>query len=183
VRYWYLCRLQVYVSVNLASLALQAGPGHLGNGLGHLWPAEPGCDEVVGRIPGWCIECSDWKTTSLCWIGTSGRNTPVETSPSSVVSPTDWVVICSLEEFVISATSGQVRWSAAIAEKSTGCASAMAARMGRSVAASPSSGQSSAMGAGEGVGCVAAAARAQKADGSGRPLLHFPGPVCVGCLR
>jgi hypothetical protein len=49
VRYWYLCRLQVYVSVNFASLALQAGPGHLGNGLGHLWPAEPSCDEAGGR--------------------------------------------------------------------------------------------------------------------------------------
>ena len=98
----------------------------------------------VARTPGWCIECSDWKTASLCWIGTSGRDTPGETSPSSVVSPTAWVVICNVEEFVISATSGQVRWAAAIAEKSTGCTSAMAARMGRSGAASPSSGQSSA---------------------------------------
>ncbi len=104
----------------------------------------------VARTPGWCIECSDWKTASLCWIGTSGRNTPVETSPSSVVSATAWVVICSVEEFVISATSGQVHWAAAIAEKSTGCASAMAARMGRSGVANPSSGQSSAVGAGEG---------------------------------
>ncbi len=49
VRYWYLCRLQVYVSVNFAPLALQAGPGHLGNGLGHLGPAEPGGDEAAGR--------------------------------------------------------------------------------------------------------------------------------------
>jgi hypothetical protein len=70
----------------------------------------------VARTPGWCIECSDWKTASLCWIGTSGRNTPVETSPSSVVSPTAWVVICSVEEFVISATSWQVRCAAAIAD-------------------------------------------------------------------
>jgi hypothetical protein len=37
------------VSVNLAPLALHAGPGHLGDGLGHLWPAEPSCDEVAGR--------------------------------------------------------------------------------------------------------------------------------------
>jgi hypothetical protein len=115
----------------------------------------------VACTPGWCIECSDWKTASLCWIGTSGRNTPVEMSPSSVVSPTAWVVICSVEEFIISATSGQVRWVAAIAEKSPGCASAMAARMGRSGAASPSSGQSSAVEAGEGRwldggGCAAA---------------------------
>jgi hypothetical protein len=84
----------------------------------------------VACTPGWCIECSDWKTASLCWIGTSGRNTPVETSPSSVVSPTVWVVICSVEEFIISDTSRQVRCAAAIAKKSTGCASAMAARMG-----------------------------------------------------
>ncbi len=49
VRYRYLCRLKVYVSVNFAPLALQAGPGHLGNGLGHLWPAEPSCDEAAGR--------------------------------------------------------------------------------------------------------------------------------------
>jgi hypothetical protein len=41
VRYWYLCRLQVYVSVNFAPLALQAGPGHLG-------PAELGGDEAAG---------------------------------------------------------------------------------------------------------------------------------------
>jgi hypothetical protein len=84
----------------------------------------------VARTPGWCIECSDWKTASLCWIGTSGRNTPVETSPSSVVSPTVWVVICSVEEFIISDTSRQARCTSAIAEKSTVCASAMAARMG-----------------------------------------------------
>ncbi len=96
----------------------------------------------VARTPRWCIECSNWKTASLCWIGTSGWNTLVETSPSSVVSPTVWVVICSVEEFIISATSGQARCAAAIAEKSTGCASVMAARMGRSGAASPSSGQS-----------------------------------------
>ncbi len=57
----------------------------------------------VARNPGWCIECSDWKTASLCCIGTSGRNTTVK---SSVVSPTVWVVICSVEEFIISATSG-----------------------------------------------------------------------------
>ncbi len=71
----------------------------------------------VARTPGWRIECSDWKTPSLCCSGTSGRNTPVETSPSNVVSPTAWVVICNVGEFVIAATSGQDRWSAAIAEK------------------------------------------------------------------
>jgi hypothetical protein len=59
-------------------------------------------------------------------------------------------VICSVVEFIISATSGQVRCAAAIAKKSTGCALAMAAKMGHSGAASPSSGQSSAVGAGEG---------------------------------
>jgi hypothetical protein len=53
-------------------------------------------------------------------------------------------------EFSISATSGQARCAAAIAEKSTGCASAMAAKVGRSGAASPSSSQSSAARAGEG---------------------------------
>jgi hypothetical protein len=71
----------------------------------------------VARTPGWCIECSDWKTASLCWMGMSGRKTPVETSPSTVSSPTAWVVICSLVEFIISATSGQDRCAAAIAEK------------------------------------------------------------------
>ncbi len=104
----------------------------------------------VARTLGWCIECSDLKTASLCWSGTSGRNTPVETSPSNVVSPTAWVVICNVGELVISATSGQDRWAAAIAKESTGCASAMAARMGRSGVASPSSGQSSAAGVGDG---------------------------------
>jgi hypothetical protein len=83
-------------------------------------------------------------------MGTSGRNTPVETSPSSVSSQTAWVVICCVVESIISATSGQARCAAAIAEKSTGCASAMAATMGCSGVASPSSGQSSAARAGEG---------------------------------
>jgi len=115
----------------------------------------------VARTPGWGMEWSDLKTASLCWSGTSGWNTPVETSPSNVVSPTVWVVICNAGELVIAATSGQDRWSAAIAEKSTGCASAMAARNGRSVAARPSSGQSSAAEVGEGCcsgggGCAAA---------------------------
>ena len=126
VRYWYLCRLQVYLSVNFASLALQAGPGHLGNGLGHLWPAEPGGDEAAGRSHSRVV----YRVQRLENRFRSGRNTPVETSPSTVVSPTAWVVICSVEDFVISANSGQVRWAAAIAEKSTGCASAMAARIG-----------------------------------------------------
>jgi hypothetical protein len=104
----------------------------------------------VAHTPGWCIACSDWKTASLCWMGTSGRNTPDETSPSSVLSPTAWVVICSVVEFIISATSGQVRFAAAIAKKSTSCASATAAKMGCSCVASHSSGQSSAARAGEG---------------------------------
>jgi hypothetical protein len=91
------------------------------------------------------MECSDWKTTSLCWMGTRGRNTPVETFPSSVSLPTVWVVICSVVEFTISATSGQDLCAAAIAEKSTGCASAMEAKMGHSGATRPSSGQSSAV--------------------------------------
>ncbi len=77
-------------------------------------------------------------------MGTSGRNTPVETSPSSVSPPTTWVVICSVVEFIIFATSEQDRCAAAIAEKSISCASVMAAKMGCSGAARPSSGQSSA---------------------------------------
>jgi hypothetical protein len=52
LRYRYLCRLQVDVSVNFAPLALQADPGHLGNGLGHLWPAEPGGDEAPALLGG-----------------------------------------------------------------------------------------------------------------------------------
>jgi hypothetical protein len=40
------------------------------------------------RTPGWCMECSDWKTASLYWMGTRGRNTPVETSPSREASLT-----------------------------------------------------------------------------------------------
>ncbi len=137
----------------------------------------------VARTPGWCIECSDWKTASLCCSGTSGRNTPIETSPSNAVSPTAWVVICNAGELVIAATSGQVRWSAAIAEKSAGCASAMAARMGRSGVASPSSGQSSAAEVGEGRwlgggGCVAAGGGWLKASAT-----TFSWPGCVGCLR
>jgi hypothetical protein len=58
-------------------------------------------------------------------------------------------------EFIISFTSGQDRCAAAIAEKSTACASAMAARIGRSGAARPSSGQSSAVGAEEVGSCWA----------------------------
>jgi hypothetical protein len=81
----------------------------------------------VASTLGWCMECSDWKTASLCWMGTRGRATPVETSPSRESSPTGWVGICSVVEFIISATSGQDHCAAAIAEKSTGCASVMAA--------------------------------------------------------
>ncbi len=143
MRYWYLCRLQVYVSVNFASLALQAGPGHLGNGLGHLWPAESSCDEAAGRSHSRVVYRVQRLEDCFSVLGRyQQRNTPVETSPSSVVSPPAWVVICSVDEFFISATSRQDRWAAAIAEKSTGCASTMAARMGRSRAASHSSGQS-----------------------------------------
>ena len=91
----------------------------------------------VARTPGWCIACSDWKTASLCWMGTSGRNTPVETSSSSVSSLTALVVICSVVEFIISANSGQDRCAAAIAAKLIGCASVMAAKMGCSGDASP----------------------------------------------
>jgi hypothetical protein len=47
------------------------------------------------------MECSDWKTPSLYWMGTSGQNTPVEKSPSREASPTAWVVICSVMEFII----------------------------------------------------------------------------------
>jgi hypothetical protein len=134
----------------------------------------------VARTSGWCIECSDWKTASLCWIGTSGRNTPVERSPSSVMSPTVWVVICSVEEFIISATSRQARCAAAIAEKSTSWASAMAVRMGRSGAASPSSCQSSAVRAGEGHwlsggGCAVAEGGRLKASAT---TFSWPG-VCL----
>jgi hypothetical protein len=39
-----------------------------------------------------------------------------------VSPPTAWVVICSVVEFIISATFGQDCRTAAIAEKSTGCA-------------------------------------------------------------
>jgi hypothetical protein len=95
----------------------------------------------------------DWKTGSLYWMGTSGRNTPVETSPSRETSLTAWVVICSVVEFIISASSGQKCCAAAITEKLTACALAMAAKMGRSGVTRPSSGQSSAVGAGE-IGCA-----------------------------
>ncbi len=139
------------MSVNFASLALQAGPGHLGNGLGHLWPAEPSCDEAAGRPHPRVVYRVQRPENRLPVLERYQRaEHPVETSPSSVASLTAWVVICNVGELVISATSGQDRWAAAIAEKSTGCASAMAARMGRSGVASPSSGQSSAAGVGEG---------------------------------
>jgi hypothetical protein len=58
-------------------------------------------------------------------------------------------VICSVVEFIISATSGQDRCAAAIAEKLISCASAIVAKMGCSGAARPSSSQSSAARAGE----------------------------------
>jgi hypothetical protein len=103
----------------------------------------------VDRTPGWWMECSDWKTASLYSMGTSGRNTPVERSPSGEASLTACVVICSVLEFI----SGPDRCAAAIAAKSTACTSAMATRIGRSGAARPSYGQSSAVGAEE-VGCA-----------------------------
>jgi hypothetical protein len=136
----------------------------------------------VACTPRWCMACSDWKTASLCWMGTSGRNTPVEMTPSRVSSPTGWVVICSVVEFIISVTSGQARCAAAIAEKSTGCASEMAARMGHSGAASPSSGQSSEVRAGEGHllgdgGCAVAEGGRLKASAT---TFSWPG-VCQMC--
>ncbi len=121
------------MSVNFASLALQAGPGHLGNGLGHLWPAEPSCDEAAGRPHPRVVYRVQRPENRL-----------------PVLERYQRVVICNVGELVISATSGQDHWTVAIAEKSTGCASAMAARMGGSEVASPSSGQSSAAGVGEG---------------------------------
>ncbi len=156
VRNWYLCRLQVYVSVNFASLALQARPGHLGNGLGHLWPAEPGGDEVAGsshsrvvyrvqrlenRFP---VLDRYQRAEHPC------RNVPEHSSVSVCLG-------CDLQRGGV----WQVPWVEAIAEKLTGCASAMAARIGQSGAASPSSGQSSAVEAGDGRwlgggGCAAA---------------------------
>jgi hypothetical protein len=99
----------------------------------------------VDCTPGWWMECSNWKTASLYWMGTSGRNTPVEMSPSREASPTACVVICRVLEFIISFTSVQDRCAAAIAEKSTACVSATAARIGRSGVTRPSSGQSSAV--------------------------------------
>ncbi len=115
--------------------------------------------------------------SSLSWMGTSGRNAPVETSPSSVSSPTAWVVICS--ELIIFTPSGQDRCAAAIAEKSIGCASAMAAKMGCSGAARTSSGQSSAARVGEvrwpgGGHCAAAEGGRLKALAT-----TFSGLVCV----
>jgi hypothetical protein len=104
------------------------------------------------RTTGWWMERSDWKTASLYSIGTSGQNASVETSPSRA-SPTACVVICRVLEFIISFTSGQDHCVAAIAKKLTACASAMAARIGRSGVTRPSSGQSSAVGEGE-VGCA-----------------------------
>jgi hypothetical protein len=143
VRYRYLCRLQVYVS---APLALQAGPGHLCNGLGHLWPAELGGDEAAGRAHSRVV----YRVQRL------KNRLPV------------------LDRY---------QRAIAIAEKSTGCASAMAARMGESGAASPSSGQSSAVRAGEGHwvgggGCAAAEGGRLKASAT-----MSPGPVCVECLK
>jgi hypothetical protein len=82
----------------------------------------------VARTPGWWMECSDWKTASLDWMSTSGRNSPVEASPSREAPPTACDVICRLPKLSISATSGQNCCCAATTEKSTDCASAMAAK-------------------------------------------------------
>ncbi len=61
-------------------------------------------------------------------MSTSGRNSPVETSPSREAPPTACDVICRLPKLSISATSGQNCCRAAITEKSTDCASVMAAK-------------------------------------------------------
>ncbi len=113
-------------------------------------------------------------------MGTRGRNTPVETSPSRESSPTAWVVICSVVEFIISATSGQERCAVAIAEKLTARASTMAAKMGHSGVARPSSGQSSAVGAGE-AGCAIDGCCAAAGGDQLKPLattFSWPG-VCL----
>jgi hypothetical protein len=82
----------------------------------------------VAYTPGGWMECSDWKTTSLDWMGTTGRNIPIETSPSREALLTACDVICRLPELSIYVTSGQDCCCAAIIKKSTDCASAMAAK-------------------------------------------------------
>jgi hypothetical protein len=109
----------------------------------------------VTRTPGWRMECSG----SLNWTGTSWRNTPIETSQSKETPPIACDVICMLSEVSIYATSWHDCCWEAIAEKSTGCASAMAAKTGPSGTANPSSSQSSEtavkeVGRGAGFGCV-----------------------------
>jgi hypothetical protein len=132
----------------------------------------------VVRTPRWWMECSDWKTASLDWMGTSGRNTPLDTSPSKEAPPTACDVNCRLPEFNISATSEQDCCCAAIAKKPPSCARAIAAKTGRSWAANPSSSQSLATAVKEvGGGAVLAVCQLEApvapVGGSGRPRLHF----------
>jgi hypothetical protein len=157
VRYWYLCRLQVYLSVNFASLALQAGPGHRGNGLGHLWPEEPGGDEAAGRSHSRVVYRVHQlenhfpvldryqRTEHPC------RNVPEHSSVADCLGrDLQRGGVCHLRHLRAGPLGSSHRG-----------ASAMAARIGRSGAASPSSGQSLAVEAGEGRwlgggGCAAA---------------------------
>jgi hypothetical protein len=123
------------------------------------------------------MECSDW-------IGTSRRNTPVDMSPSKEAPPTACDVNCMLPEYSTSATSGQDCCCVAIAKISTGCATVIAAKTGRSWVTNPSSSQSSATAVKEvGGGAVLAVRRlvapVGPVGGSGRPRLCFLVLACA----
>ncbi len=70
--------------------------------------------------------CQDLATLSLKAGGTSGRKTPMETSPRISTPSTTWETMLRLGNNFMAATSGQVSCAAAMREKSTGCAAATA---------------------------------------------------------
>ncbi len=125
----------VDVLVNLAPLAVQAGPG-----LGHLWPAKPSSDEAAG------MECSGgvWSVATAeppPYVGSAqAGGTLLLKRPRATSRRRPHGLICSVVEFIIFATSGQDRCEAAIAKISTGSASVVAAKTGSSGATRPSSG-------------------------------------------
>ena len=77
---------------------------------------------VVARTPGWCTLCRDRMAASLNCAGSSGRKTPVETSPRTVLAPYFQKTTCKDGDESMDVTSGQVGCATAKAEKSTaGC--------------------------------------------------------------
>ncbi len=76
--------LQVNMFVHLAALVMEACPGKGGNLFAEVRPAEPGGNQLTRCSDSWVGDVMErTKSGSAECGGKSGRNSPVETSPSN----------------------------------------------------------------------------------------------------